>query len=205
MKILYTSSTQTSELTSMTTPSLRDSQQTPSAKNNCPPIATTTNHASGSRSTSGKKMTRLHTSHENISSLQKNAGPSTTSIPPQTRRSLSSPPSSLPSLRQLRTHPEFLHSTSQKPVLAPLPPRSVSDDVPNHTHARGPLQHLFRPYPKLTPHLHPHPRLRLNNPYYEIRSTFDTSTNPQLCRQYKPMFQHHHNKLLHCTTSINIP
>lgn len=71
--------------------------------------------------------------------------------------------------------------------------------------ARKPLQRLFRLYPKPTPHPHPYSRLHLRNPYYAIKLTFDTSTNPTLRRQLKPTFRHRHNQLLRHTASINIP
>lgn len=172
------SSTQTSESIGMTTLSQKDTPPTPSARNNCAPIAITTSHASEFYNTSGKKMTRLHTLHENASLLQKNAGPSTTSTPHQTLLNQSSSLSLPLSLSRPPTHLEFPHLNSLKPVPAPQPHHSISDVTAGCTHARRPLQRLFRPYPKPTPHLHPYPCLHLNNPYYKIRSMFDTSTNP---------------------------
>lgn len=204
-KILYMSLTQTQELTSITMLSWRDTLRTLSATNSRVPIDTTTNCASGSRDASERKTTPPLTSSESKPSLWKNAGSSTTSIPPRTHQSLSSPPSSLPSPCQPQLHLGSLHSTFQKPVLVPLLSHSMSNDAPNCTYVYRPLQHLFRPYPKPTPHPHPYPCLCLRNPYYMIKSMFDTSTNPMLRRLYKPTFRHYHNKLCCRTISINIP
>lgn len=198
------SSTQTQAPTGTTTPTTEESPSPPSATNSRAPTDTTTKYASGSQGRLGETTTRAPTSLDPEYSYQKNAGLNTTSTPSQNPRDRSLPHSSPLSLHQPRTHLGFPHSNSQKPVLAPQPHHSVSDKA-SRTRARKPLQRLFRPYPKPTPHLHPYPRLRLRNPYYAIKSTFDTSTNPTLRRQFKPTFRRHHNQLLHHTASINIP
>lgn len=189
----------------MTTLSQKDSQQIPSVRNNHVPIATIINHAFGSHDASGRKTTPPLMSVDSESSLPKNVALSTTNTPHRPLRNRSSPPSLPLSPRQPPTHLGFPHSNSQKPVPAPQPHHSVSDEAADRTCARKPLQRLFRPYPKPTLHLHPYPRLCLRNPYYTIKSTFDMSTNPTLRRLHKPTFWHRHNKLRHRITSTNIP
>lgn len=203
-KILYMSSTQMPEPTGTTTPNPRDSLRILSATNNRAPIDTITKHASGSCDASGKKTTPPLTSVDSESSLPKNVGLSITNTLHQPLRNWNSPPSSPLSPRQPPTYLESLHSNSQKPVLAPHHYHSTSEEV-GCTCARKLLQHLFRPYPKPTPHPHLYPRLRLRNLYYAIKSTFNTSTNPTLCRQHKPTFRHRYNQLRRHTASINIP
>lgn len=98
----------------------------------------------------------------------------------------------------------FSHLSSQKQAPVLLPHHSMSDEAVSCTYAHRPLQHLFRPYPKPTPHLYPYSRLRLNNSYYAIKALFDILTNPTLHHQHKPTFWLHHNKLLCHLVSINI-
>lgn len=200
-KILYTSSTQMQELTGMTTPIIKELPLPLSAMNNRAQIGTMTEYASGPQGSSGEKTTQAPTLHEQEHSYPRNAGSSTTSI--QTLN-LHDQSLLLPFLLLL-THLAFSHSLSQKQVPVPRYNNSVSEEAPDRTHAHRPLQRLFRPYPKPTPHPHPYLRLRLRNPYYAIKSTFDTSTNPMLCRLHKPTFRHHYNKLRRCITSSNIP
>lgn len=99
----------------------------------------------------------------------------------------------------------FPHLSSQKPVLALKPHHSVSNEVASCTYGCRPLQCLFRPYSKPTLYLHLYLHLRLRNPYYAIKLTFNTSSNLTLCYLHKPTFRHRHNKLRHCLISINIP
>lgn len=84
------------------------------------------------------------------------------------------------------------------------PHHSMSEEAASHTYACRPLQRLFRPYPKPTPYLHLYLCLRLNNQFYKIKLMFDTSTNPMLHCLYKLTFWHHHNKLCHHLTFVNI-
>lgn len=199
------SSTQMQEPIGTTTLNQRDILRSPSAKSSPARIDTTTNPTSGSHSTSGKKTTRVHTSHVHESSPLKNVGQSITNIPLRPLRNQSSQPSSPLSPRQPPTHFGFPHSNSSKPVPVLQPHHSVSDVTVDRTYACRPLQHLFRPYSKPTPHPHLYPRLRLHNPYYAVKSTFDTSTNPTFRRLHKLTFRHCHNKLCHHITSVNIP
>lgn len=202
-KILYTSSTQTQEPISTTTPIIGKSPSPPSATNNRAHTGTITKYASGSQGKLGEKTTRASTSPDPKHFYPKSVGLNTTNTPSLNLHNWSSLLSSPLSLHQPQTHLEFPHSNFQKPVLALQPHRSVSDEA-GHTHARRPLQRLFRPYPKPTPHPHPYLRLRPCNPYYVIKSTFDMSTNPTLRHLYKPTFWHRHNQLRPRLTSINI-
>lgn len=205
MKILFMSSTQTLAMIGTTTPTIRELLLPLSATSNRASITTMTSHVSGSYTVFGEKTTQIPTLHGHELFYPKNAGSNITSIPSPNLLDRSSLPSSPPSLHQPQTHSVSLYSTSLKPVLAPQLPCSVSDNAPNRIHIRRPLQRLFRPYPKLTPHLHLYPRLRLRNPYYTVKSIFDTSMNPMLRHPYKPTFWHCHNKLCRHLTSVNIP
>lgn len=158
----------------------KDTLRTPSVISNLASTGTTTNPTFGSHNASEKKMTRVHMSHGHRSSPPKNIGLHTTNTLGQALPNPNSLPSSPLSPHQLQTHLRFPHSNYLKQVLAPRLHHSILDDVPSRTHTHRPRQHLFKPYLKLTPHSHRYPRLRLNNPYYEIRSTFDMSTNSQL-------------------------
>lgn len=198
-KILYTSSTQTPEPIGTTTSITKESLSPPSVTNNRARIDITTKSAFGSREDTGEKTIQAPTYPDPEHYYLRSAGSSTTS----TQTLNLHDQSLLHSFPLSPTHPVFPHSLSQKPV--PAPQHSASEEAVGRTRARKPLQRLFRPYPKPTPHPHPYPRLRLRNPYYAIKSTFDTSTNPTLRRQYKPTFRHLHNKLRRRTTSVNIP
>lgn len=204
VRILCTSLMQTQKPTGTTTPNLRDTLKSLSATNNLALTGTMTNPSSGSCSTFGTKTTRVHMSHTYESSPSKNVGPNTTNTLLRPLRSRNSLPSSPLLPRQPPTHLGFPPSNSLKPILASQPHHSVSDVIVGHTHIRKPLQHLFKLYPKPTPHPYPYPRLCLRNSYYTIKSMFDISINPMLYHQHKLTFWHHHNKLHHCTTSINI-
>lgn len=201
VKILFMSSTQTSATIGTTTPTIRELPLQPSATSSCALIGTTTDLVSGSHNVFGEKTTQTHMSHEHKLFYPKNTGLNTTSIP-----SLNLHNQSLLHFFPLSpTHLAFPHSHYPKPILASQPYHSVSDEAVSRTYVRKPLQCLFRPYPKPTPHSHPYPYLHLCNPYYAVKSTFNTSTNPTLCRLHKPTFQHRHNKLRRHLTSINIP
>lgn len=176
---------QTQELTGTTTPTIRKSPSLLSAIINCVPIGTTTDHVSGPRDVSREKMTQAHMSHRHAQSYLRNAGLNTINTPTLNLHDLSS----LCSFLFSPTYFSFSHSHSPKP-LAPQSHHSVSEEVPDPIHVRKPLQSLFRPYPKLTPHLHPYLCLQLNNLYYDIKSTFDMSTNLTLHCKHKPTFWH---------------
>lgn len=139
VRILCTSLTQTQEPIGTTTPNQRDTLRSLSVISNLALIGTMTNHASGSHSASGKKMTRVHTSHGHKSSPPKNVGPNIINTPLQPLRNQNSLPSSPLSPRQLLTHLRFLHSNSPKPVLASQPHHSVSNEAASRTCAYKPL------------------------------------------------------------------
>lgn len=185
----------------MTTPIIKESLSPLSVTNNRAHFDTTISHASGLRDVFGEKTTLAHTSPEPEHSYPKSAGSSTISTWTLNLHDQSL----LLSFPLSPTHLISPYSLSQKQVPAPQYNNSVSEEAPGYTRARKPLQRLFRPYPKLTPHPHPYLYLRLRNSYYVIKSTFNTSTNSTLHRLHKPIFRHHHNKLRHHLTSTNIP
>lgn len=175
-KILYTFLIQILEPIGRTILTIKESLSPRSVINNHAQTDTTTSCASGLWDIFGEKTTQAHISHGHELFYLKNAGSNTTSIPSLNLRNWSS----LHSFLLLPTHLAFSHSHFQNPVLAPQPHHSMSEEVPGYIYTHKSLQHLFKPYPKLTPYLHPYLHLYLYNPYYVIKLMFNTSTNPQL-------------------------
>lgn len=184
VKILYMSLIQSQELTGTTIPTIKESLSPRSATINYVPTGTTTSHAFGLQDAFGEKTTQALTSHGREHSYLKSTGSSTISIQTLNLHDLSLLHSFLLSPTLLGFPPS--HSLKQVPALQYN--NSASEEVAGCTCACKPLQRLFRPYLKLTPHPHLYLRLRVKNPYYEIKSMFNTSTNPQLHRLHKPTF-----------------
>lgn len=178
VKILFMSLTQTLATTNMTTLTIRKLLLPLSATSSRAPIDTMTDPASGSHDVFGEKTTQIPMLHEHECSYPKSAGLNTTSTPSLNLHDESLLHSFLLSLTLLG----FPYSLSLKQILVPRYNNFVLEEAADCTYACKLLQHLFRPYPKPTPHLHPYPCLHFRNSYYMIKSTFNTSTNPTLCR-----------------------
>lgn len=184
----------------MTTPIIKESPSPLSAMINHVPIDIMINHASRLRNIFREKTTPAHISPGLKHFYPRNIGLNTIITPTLNLYN----PSPLRFFPLSPIHLAFSHSLFSKLVLAPQPHYSASEEAPGCICAYKPLQHLFKPYPKPTLHLHLHLHLHLCNPYYAIKSMFDTLTNPMLHHLHKPTFRHHHNKLHRRLTSINI-
>lgn len=177
---------QTSATTGMTMLIIKELLLPLSAMSSRAPINAMTNPISRSHTVFGEKMTQTHMLYGLEHSYPRNVGSSTTN----TRTLNLCDQSLLHSFLLSPTPLSFLHSHSLRQVPALQYSNSTSEEAPGCTCAHKPLQRLFRLYPKPTPYPHSYPPLHLRNPYYAIKSTFDTLTNLMLHRQYKLTFRY---------------